>query len=133
VYLRLNEVTWVAGRDITDGGSNNSMLVQQTSAGASPQLRLFAGTGGFPNNTDLAVGSYGTITAIFNGASSSLQINSGTAVTGNPGATNPGGLTLGAAFGTTVPSNVQVKEMIVYSTSQSAAQQALIIAYLSAL
>lgn len=100
-------------------------------SGSSPNITLFPGA--FTVNPNLAVGAWGSVAAVFNGASSSLKVDATAPTTGTTSGT-PGGLTLGAqgsavaAFG-----NIQVAEEIVYSVAHDAATQAAIIAYLNTL
>ncbi len=132
LYIRGQQIAWASGKYVTDGTTLNTMIVQQTNGGASPQLRLFAG-GATPSNSDLAVGVYGTIEAVFNGVSSSILINNGTPVTGNAGTASPGGITL-AADGDPVPGNhcnFQYKEVIAFAGTLTAAQRSAVRAYLA--
>jgi hypothetical protein len=129
-YFRIKQVTWTSGDYFCDGGALNTGVVFQT--GVSPSLSLFAG-GPAAANAALAVGAWGSAAAVFNGASSVLQIDATTA-TGNPSTGNPGGLTLGASFGGLGQwSNIEVAEEIVYSVAHDATQRAAVIAYLNTL
>jgi len=62
--------------------------------------------------------------SLLNGASSSIQVNKGAAVTGNSGAANMGGITIGArgdglaAFG-----NFMFNEIHAYNAASSAAER----------
>ena len=131
VYILGKQITWSSGDDICDGNVGDTLLIQQTNAGASPQLRLYAGaaTG---SNTDLGLDTYGVISAVFNGASSVLQINDETPITGDVGASNAGGFTLGAR-GTIVSaySNIQVKEVILFAAAHAANTRLHVARYLA--
>src|SRR5690348_15932843 len=92
IYLRLKQVTWTTAEYFCDGNATATGAVLQAAAGspASPQIELRAG-GVIGPNSDLAIGSYGVVCAVINGASSVLVVDSGAAVTGNAGASNMGG------------------------------------------
>ena len=129
VYLRFRQVTWTNNDKITDGVSGSSLIFQ---GGGSPQIFLNAGV---VNNGDgnLAVNTYGSVAAVFNGASSVIQVNTNAPTSTNAGTNNAGGFTLGAASNGTAPGNIQVKEVIIYSAAHDATTRATIIAYLSTL
>ena len=133
VYLLGKQVTWSSGDYWCDGNIDARMIIQQTNLGASPQLRLFAGLG-TGSNSDLAVDTYGVIAAVFNGASSVLQVNKGTAVTGNVGANNAAGFTLGASGGVVAGfSNIRIKEVLLYAAAHDSDQILRVVNYLSAI
>lgn len=127
IYLLGRQVTWTAGDRIFDGNTQDTTEVLQTTAGASPQIRQFAGSQG-SDNSDWTVNTYAVLVAIFNGASSVLQINNSTAVTSDAGAQNAAGFTLGAiGTGSANWSNIQVKEVLLYSAAHVAATRTEII------
>lgn len=127
IYLVAKQVSWTGGDDFVDGNAGDAMLIQQTNLGASPQLRLFAGVA-LGNNTDLTVGSNGVVCAVFNGASSSIQVNSNAALAGNAGTSNAGGFTVGArASGDSAFSNIQAYEVLIYNVAHDAATSANVI------
>jgi hypothetical protein len=129
-YLLFKQVTWTSSDYIVDGDLINTGVLAQTNGGVSPGLQLYAGSG-VGSNTDLALDTYGVAACVFNGASSVLQINNGTPLTGDAGAGNMGGVSLGkAGTGAGAHANVRVKELIVFSQAHNAAQRALVIAYL---
>jgi hypothetical protein len=133
VYLLCKEITWIDSGPLTDGSTLNSMLIQQTSGGSggvSPQLRLFAGSG-TSSNTDLAIGDWGVISAVFNGAASILQINNSAPLTGDAGANNAGGFTVGSTATGTGFSNIQVKEVVLFQGAHDAASRSAVIAHLA--
>ena len=100
VFVAFSQTTWAASDAVFDGihglGVGYAALVQN--GGASPELVIFAGTGNIPvaGDANLATGTLGIAVCIFNGASSSLQVNLNAASTGDAGANNLGGFTLGA-------------------------------------
>jgi len=128
VYLLFNRISWTISDGVFDGNTALSMLLN--SSPTTPSLALFAGTGNDPVTVAATLGSYVPLCAVFNGSSSVIQVDSTTSSTGNPGASNAGGFTLGrragGAFG-----NIQVKEVLIYSTPHDAATRAKVIAYLS--
>ena len=130
IYMVGRQVSWTSTEAIFDGAALASGELIQTTA--TPQLNITAGSS-VAANTNLAVGTYGVITAVFNGASSSLQIDGNVATTGNAGAANMSGFTLGANGDDLLFGNIQVKEVIIRSTADSAATQAAIQSLLKAL
>jgi len=118
IYLLARQVTWTNSEVFFDGVAGNRMGLLQSAT--TPKMVLYAGTGS-TENANLAVNTYGAIACVFNGASSSLTVNNTTATTGNPGAGNGGGITLGSGNGFGF-SNIQVKEMLVYSGAHTAEQ-----------
>lgn len=77
------------------GGSGPTVLDQQ-GAGGPPALSLYAGAGPAINQGDLPVGSFfGVVQAVWNNASSSIQIGDGTPLSGTAGTNG-----LSAGFGT---------------------------------
>lgn len=131
-YLLVKQVTWGSGQGLLDGNAALANLIYMS--GASPAVELYAGSAGVANNTGLAVGVYGVIAAVFNTASSLLQINNGTATTGNPGINPASGLTIGARGGSDANySNIQVKEVVVYAAAHDSTTRAQVTAYLQTL
>jgi hypothetical protein len=69
-------------------------------------------------NGTLALKTSAVLTAIFNAASSALGINRGTRTTGNSGASNGRGLTVGSNGGGTIShANITVSEILIYDTT----------------
>lgn len=121
IYLVMKEISWTDADHILDGNTTNAGAIVQGGVGGSPYIILYAGSDA-ANNNNLAIGSYGILSAVFNGASSSLTVNSTTATTGNPGVGNLSGLTLAASGGGVGQyANIQVKELIVRAAADSAA------------
>jgi hypothetical protein len=123
VYFVGEQVTWTSGRYLLDGGAaaNSGALVQTT---ATPQLNLHAGTSA-AGNTGAAVSTRVVIAAVFDGASSSLRVNLGTATTGNAGTTAANGLTVGANGAATAANfgNMAVSEIVEYAAAHDTATQ----------
>lgn len=129
VYLLFKQVTWTINEAIFDGNTANSGVMFQ--ATTTPNVAIFAGAGGVSSDPDLATDTYGVMACVFNGASSRIQLNNNAAVNGNTGSGNMGGFTLGARGDNLVPSNIQVKEVILYSAAHDAATRKRNIRYLA--
>ena len=114
VYLVGSQISWTSTDRMIDGNVGGSMMIRQVVG--SPQIGI--GAGSSINGASLAIGTNGVITGVFNGASSLLRINRGTALTGDVGAANGGGLTLGAANDGNLSANITAQEVLVYSTAQ---------------
>lgn len=129
-YLRVKQVSWASADYLADGNALNSGVIFQV--GTTPNISLSAGGIACANNS-LAIGTWGSLVAVFNAGSSVLQIG-GTTSTGNPSTTGAGGLTLGAqGDGLAGFANIEVAEEIVYSVAHDATQRAAVIAYLDTL
>ena len=122
-YMLVKMVTWANSEFLLSG---TAFRIVQT--GASPQVGLFAGAA--INTTDLAVGAWGVLTAVFNGASSAIRINLGAAVTGDAGANNPGMIVLASnSTGAGSWANVAYKELVAFPAAHDTATQNRIIRY----
>lgn len=127
VYFVGSQISWTSTDRMTDGNAGGSMMIRQVIG--TPQIGI--GAGSSINGASLPLGTNGVITGVFNGASSSLRINRGTALTGDVGAANGGGLTLGAANDGTLNANITAQEVLVYSGAHDKATQDRVIAYLA--
>ena len=125
VYFVGQQVSWTSSDSIFDGNAANVMRFYQN--GSSPDVSLFAGTAGDPTNTDFALGADAVAACVINGASSTIKVNNNAAVTGNPGAANAGGFTLGARGDLSRWANIIVYEVAIYSVAHDATTQAAII------
>jgi len=130
VYFLGRQVTWATGRYIYDGNANDNMeLVQR---GSSPRVDMRSTSGIIQGDGQLALGTYGVVTCVFNGASSLIQTNSNSPNTGTTGTTAPGGFALGVrGGGGGFFSNQQTKEVLIYNVAHDANQRAAVIAYLN--
>jgi len=128
IYMVVKQVSWTVNDYFFDGDGNASGIVQQI--GTTPNTVAYAGTLS-SQNSNLAVGTYGIIRILLNGASSTFQVNETTQITGNFGANDMGGFTLGGRAAGDFNSNIEVKEIIIRKTSDSANSEASIYAYLS--
>lgn len=126
LFLKFKSVSWTSGRSVCGGNVAASAGIRQ--GGSTPQLQLVAGSAANTNG-DLAVNTYGVVSAVIDGANSLLQVDSGTATTGNPGANAAAAFSLGASGAGTLFSNIQVKEAIAYAGTIGASDRALVIAY----
>lgn len=127
IYVVMRQPTWTAVGRLFDGNANNvGALLQYAS---TPGLFIRAGAL-IGQNNNLAVNTWGIVRIVFNGASSSLQINETAATTGDAGTGNMGGFSLGGyalegAFG-----NGQYKEIIIRKVADAAPVQTAIYNYL---
>jgi hypothetical protein len=128
VYFLGRQVTWTQNHTLFDGNTSTVGRVYQN--GSTPQLSAQAGAS-LIGPISPALGSYGVICAVFNGANSVFQLDNGTPVTGTVGAGNMGAFTLGARGDTALPANMQAKEALIYNAAHDANQRAAVIAYLN--
>lgn len=127
-YFLFKRTTFVNGGGIADSYTINNALVRMLNA--VDNIELYAGAAGC-GSTDLARGDYGVLSVIFNGASSSLQINNGTPSTCNAGALTQGGLTIGAVGGGAAShTDSQFKEICDFSAAHDADTRGQMVNYL---
>lgn len=112
VFAVMRQDTWTVNDFAFEAGAAGAFAMRQITA--TPTLGLFSGGAG-PATTDLAVNTFGVVTAIFNGASSVIQIGNNAEVSGNDGGGAGDGFTLGARPTTTGFSNITVMEIVVMS------------------
>lgn len=127
-YMLAKQVAWLSGARMLDGNSAVSgVLFQDT---VSPRVSLNAGSSGGSINT-WSVGTYGVVSWVINGASSSIQHNNNAPGTGNAGAGNMGGFTFGTdGLPGTNFVNIQAREIVLYSAAHDSVTRAGIINYL---
>ncbi len=123
IYAVPFQPVWNSGKYLMDGVSANSLGIAKTTG--TPKISLNAGAAAC-ENAGLTLSSWHVLTAGLNGASSYTSIDGGAQVTGNPGAGNPGGLTIGADGAGANYGAVWYKEIIVRNVADSAATQARI-------
>lgn len=114
-------VTWGAAGFLC-GSAPVPTNLQVTYRNSTPEIDLFAGTALQPVTTDLAVGTYGVLASTFNGASSKIQVNLGSPVTGNPGTDGLSVLSIGATSAPNGYANIQCKALAVLNSSPSASR-----------
>ena len=130
IYMVVKQVAWNLNGIFLDGNAAPVSALYQN--GITPEIRINAGVIG-PIDGSLAVDTWGIVRVLFNGAASTLQVNTNAQWIGNAGANDMGGFTLGldgaAAFNN---SNIQVKEIILRNVADAAPAQTAIYAYLAA-
>lgn len=126
IYILFKQITYLANNRIFDG--NGVAVVTLRQASSSPNLRINAGGDSLEN--PLVLNTYGAVACVFNGAASLLQVNNTISTGASVGANNAGGLTLGAAGdGASLWTNMQVKELIIYSAAHDASFRNLVLGY----
>lgn len=135
MFLRMKQVSFPgSGNDryFTDGFTGDTNIIAQRISAGSPNIVAYAGAISSPC-ADLAVNTYATVCVVFNGASSVLQVDANTAITGNFGAGNAAGLTVAARENGQVGlfSNIEVKEILIYNAALDATARADVRAYMS--
>lgn len=115
LFVVCKQITWALAGRITSGGDNTSHCVINQYNTAQPNLSIYAGSAFVAENNGLALGSWGILEVLFNGASSEFQVNGGTATTGNPGANFvTDGVAAGGGSTGSLCANVDVAEVLVY-------------------
>jgi hypothetical protein len=112
VVLVGQPLSWTSTDVVFDGNASNSGALIQTTS--TPQVNITAGSS-VGANTGWTVGADGICYAIFDGASSSLGVNRLAATTGNAGAANMGGFTLGSAGTAGSYGNILVRGAYLFS------------------
>jgi hypothetical protein len=120
VYFVGSQVSWTSGRYLFDGNAQNGGTVYMQTA--TPRLTQYVASNG-ATSTDLAVATSAVLTSVFNGASSVLRVNRGTAATGDVGAGSMNGFTLGASGLVNAWSNITASEVALYSAAHNTATQ----------
>ncbi len=107
--------TYVGNSHIFSGFSTNCGLYQD---GSNPRVSMFAGLGN-AGSVNVTLNTFHVLVEVFNGASSFSVLDNGTpSATGNPGANNLSGLTIGAfAGGASGWSAIDVGEVVMYSSA----------------
>lgn len=134
VYFLGKHVTWVQNQTVFDGNTTNALRffdVNIVTSSPQMQIRTTAVVPSPTGDVNLAVNTYGAVACVFNGASSILQVNRNAPSTGDAGATNAGGFTLGAAGGALVFGNIQVMEVILFPAAHDQATRNNVIRYLA--
>jgi len=130
VYLVMEQSSWTGGNRFIGGGTDLKTEIIQSNA--SPELYIYAGGDTTASNNNLALGSYGIVCAVYNGASSSLRVNNTAKTTGNPGAVAPGGITLGCRGGVMSSfGDGSFKEVVCFSAAHDDATQSSVITSLN--
>lgn len=122
VFLVLNQTTWTGGKIIFAGSTASGTMDLRQNA-TTPNVRQQASANGAAV-TGPALGAWGLVTAVYNGASSTMALNGGSNVASNPGTGTPIGIRLGTA-------DVTIAELLVYNSALSSTDQASVKAYLN--
>ena len=131
MYIVYKPVVWGNSDYIFDDGATTSNGLFYMSS-VTPDNKMYAGTN-LLDNPSVAVGDYGIVTLVFNGASSVVRTNLETGVSGDAGALNGSGITIGEALDNTKESNVEIAYIIIRSGADDTAMQTTIIGELSTL
>jgi hypothetical protein len=131
VYIVLRQISWTNSDFIYDSAVDDAgMGLFQYDV--TPKLSVHNGAPLVASDT-LSVGSWGIVTSIHNGASSSIRLNAGIPTAGTSGSNSPSGFTLGRIGSSDVLyGNFDVAEIIgVAGSSVSVEDDALTLAYLN--
>ncbi len=129
IWLICKLVSYTYVDYLFDGNTVNKGVIYQDSVPNT--LKAYAGTSSAAN-ANLSINTWGVIRVLFSGAASEFKIDATATVTGNFGASNMGGFTLGS---TATPSNygtIEVKEVILRKIADTASDITLIYDYLAA-
>lgn len=119
-YLTGQQVSWTSGDVFMDGNAvTTGQLLQAT---GTPQVNISAGTS-VAGNTNWVLQTGAVVTPLFNGASSALRVNRGTATTGNANTGTMNGLTLFASGTPANYANATVSELALYAAAHGADTQ----------
>lgn len=130
IYLLFRQPTWTSGDVIFDGATGT---VKATQSSGTQGIVANAGSA-LSAGTAIGLDSYGVLSTVFNGTGSVYQSAGGgpsVTITGDAGAGNPGGITLGATQAPGNYANIGVREMAVYSVAHDAPTRLNILRYLS--
>ena len=127
VYAVLKQASWTNGDVLFDGNTASSGRLFQRST--SPNLGISAPTN-IGTDTNAIIGNYVIVRVLFNGASSSIQINANSKTSGDAGTNNMGGITIGASGANLVFSNVEIKEAIFRKVADNSTNEEAIYNYL---
>ena len=110
-----------------DGGTADQAYLNFASANA---VSMYASTGRV--STTASNNVWYSSVEVFNGASSSLRLNKGTATIGNPGTGTPDGVSFGSAgnFGLTYPTKADLAYLLIYNRSLNTSEQDLLFDWL---
>jgi len=112
VYFVGSQVSWTSGDYIYDGNAANTLSIDQHTA--TPNVNM-AAPNHVADNAGWAVNTKAVLSAVFNGAASSLRVNLGTAATGDAGTSAANGFMLASLGGAANFSHITVSEILIYS------------------
>jgi len=124
LYMVFKQNSWTLNNTVFSSAGDDMNISQQT---ATPKVGLFAGSAA-AENADAALGSFAIGCFLFNAAGSLVQINAGTATTGNPGSVSGATINLSRS---SLGADFQVKELIAFSAAHDATQRAAVRNYLA--
>jgi len=122
--MRVLKMHWAAGQTIDGGITANSGQTWMNSILGFPYIGMVAAAALQPNTNTFPDNAWSVLTTTFNTSSSQIIVDTGTAVTGNPGTAAPNGYTLGRdgnVSGTN--SNIEVKFVVIFTGVLTSAQQ----------
>jgi hypothetical protein len=125
VYIVMRQITWNDTNYILSGGSGLLMGLR----GVSPEIKISGGTWS-AGNPNLSVGKLGIIRALYNGASSKLQIDATAPITGSIGTGSASNIYLGISHLQSSPAKIIVKEVIFRNSVDNADTEDVIFQYL---
>lgn len=128
LFAVVKRVTVVTNKNYFGGGASTTR--DQIYASATGKVTMWATKVG-PEFTDPGTSSAFLMTAVFNGTSSRVRLNNGSAVTGDPGTNNAnGGLSIGGNFSGAFSSFYSL-EILEYSGALTVAQEGQLQNYLN--
>jgi hypothetical protein len=132
----LRQIAWADGQWIWDSQTASEGGLVQEPSGASPNLELWGGTAFTATNAQLTIGTWGIVTTVHNGASSSIRVDhaaaDATPTTGDIGTSGiENGLRLASKINATNFANFDVAEWLIYGSALSAGDQNNLRRYLS--
>lgn len=131
LFLVLRQQSWGNSRSICDSLSNYYAYLLKQHA-TTPGKLVACSLAALPD-LPLAVDCWSIVSIIFDGASSRIRVNGGTALTGDTGGEVGNGMVLGGSGGHNLGSNcayVDVGEVMEYSAALSPTQEMRVISWL---
>jgi len=125
-FMPIKFINRVASRYLMDGASADTGVVELDAAAANMDIYAGSVTG---TQAGPAVNSWKTMAVCFDGANSFLQFTGSAAVTGDAGASNMGGFTLGASASGTNAANFMTTEVVGVLKRATAAEVSLMQQY----
>jgi len=120
VYFTGEQVSWTTNDRLYSGNAGTPPIIFQRTG--SPALAFYAGSI-IGNTAGPAIKTFATIPAVFNGASSTLRINRAASLAGDVGASGSNGFTVGSEHDGSLPANIFVSEIPIYSAAHATATQ----------
>src|SRR3990167_8423810 len=117
LIMVLKPNVWTTGRYYADGSTQNKATFEQ--GGTTPGTVMYAGATLSEVGGNLTIGTY-RIASLVYADTGSIQINNNAATTGDVGALNAGGLTVGTSGDGSLGAAFQAKALAVFSSALSA-------------